>query len=140
MFDEWQRDLLDRSPVARLATIAPDGRPRIVPACFALVGGHIAIAVDEKPKRSTRLARLNDLSRDPRCSLLVDHYETDWSRLAWVRLDALGDVLDRGDLWSEALAALRRRYPQYIEMELESRPMLRLAIQRVAAWRASAPD
>ena len=76
------------APVARLATVRRDGSPRLVPITFALLGELLCFAVDEvKPKRDARLARLGDIARDPRVTLLVDHYDADWSALWWVRID-----------------------------------------------------
>ena len=133
-----QRELLQECRVARLATIAADGRPRLVPVCYALVGDDIAIAIDEKPKSTTELARVRDVRRDPRVTLLVDRYDdADWRRLAWLRLEANAAVLERGDQWPDALAALRARYPQYETMRLEERPMLRLTVTRAVAWSAA---
>ena len=66
--------------VARLATTRPDGRPHLVALCFAVAGDTVYSAVDEKPKRTARLARLANLAADPRAALLADHYDdADWS-------------------------------------------------------------
>lgn len=109
-----QRARLAAAPVARLATLRPDGTPRLVPITFALVDGVICAAVDEvKPKRSTRLARLDDVRRDPRVAVLADHYADDWSALWWVRVDGTAEVLDAGSLRDRALAALVGKYPPY---------------------------
>lgn len=138
-FELWERRLLEEQPIARLATIAPSGRPRLVPVCFALLEDALAIAVDEKPKSTVRLARLTDLARDPRATLLVDRYDTDWSRLAWVRVEARAEVLAAGAAWPAALAALRDRYDQYRVMDLEGRPLIRLRPERIVSWRAVTP-
>jgi PPOX class probable F420-dependent enzyme len=136
-----ERALLASEPVARLATIARDGRPHLVPVCFALLdepaGPVLAMSVDEKPKRPGRLARIANLQNDPRATLLVDRYDDDWSRLAWVRLDVDAVVLERGDCWPEALAALRARYPQYRTMDLEALPVVRFVPVRIVSWFAS---
>lgn len=132
----WARELLDETPVARLATIAPNGRARLVPVCYAIDGdGRIAIAIDEKPKRTGELARVRDIVREPRVTLLVDHYDDDWTRLAWVRVEGTATVLERGDAWPSALAALRHRYAQYATMALEERPVIAITIERALAWR-----
>lgn len=136
MFDPWHLDLLAAARVARLGTISADGRPHLVPVCFALSDGMVAIAIDEKPKRSAHLARLRNIEREPRVTLLIDHYEEDWTRLAWLRIDGRAEVLPRGDAWPDALASLRLRYPQYASMALEARPLIRITPERVAAWRA----
>src|SRR3712207_8673184 len=103
------------SPVARLATVRPDGRPHIVPVAFVLAGNVIFTAVDAKPKKSARLQRLTNLEAEPRCSLLVDHYEDDWSRLWWVRADGEGAVLQPAAAAS-GLTALVERHAQYREL------------------------
>ena len=58
-----------RSPenarVARLATVDPDGRPHVVPICFALEGDVLYTAVDEKPKRTRALQRLRNIEANP---------------------------------------------------------------------------
>jgi PPOX class probable F420-dependent enzyme len=109
-----QRSRFAASPVARLATLRPDGTPRLVPITYVLVDGLICSAVDEvKPKTTTRLARLADVERDPRVGLLVDHYADDWSTLWWVRVDGTAAVHHDGPVRARALAALVDKYPAY---------------------------
>ncbi|HEU0304545.1 MAG TPA: TIGR03668 family PPOX class F420-dependent oxidoreductase [Gaiellaceae bacterium] len=102
----------EEARVARLATIRPDGSPRVVPICFALDGDMLYTAVDEKPKRTRRLARLADIERDPRVEVLIDHYDDDWSRLEWVRLRGRARVVESDE---RALELLSAKYPQYGE-------------------------
>jgi PPOX class probable F420-dependent enzyme len=134
--EEWQWALLDECRVARLATIAKDGRPHLVPVVYAVVDEGIAIAIDEKPKSTTRLARVRNIERDPRVTLLVDRYTEDWSQLAWLRLDGVAEALERGEEYPEALASLRERYPQHHEMALEETPLIIVIPERVVGWRA----
>jgi PPOX class probable F420-dependent enzyme len=102
----------DSEPVARLATIRPDGSPRVVPICFALDGSTLYTAVDDKPKQTRQLARLADIERDPRVEVVIDHYDDDWTRLWWVRLRGRAHVVERDD---RALESLTAKYPQYRE-------------------------
>jgi PPOX class probable F420-dependent enzyme len=135
MFEPWHVALLDSARVAHLGTIAANGEPHIVPVCFALVDGNIAIAMDEKPKTGTVLARLRNIARDPRVTLLVDHYDdVDWTNLAWLRVHGSADILERGAEWPGALAALREKYLQYRSMRLEELPMIRTTPRRLASW------
>jgi PPOX class probable F420-dependent enzyme len=131
------RDRVAAAPVARLATLRADGTPRLVPITFALVDDHLCSVVDEvKPKRSTRLARLDDVRRDPRVALIVDHYSDDWSALWWVRIDGTAAVHEDGGLRDRALEALAAKYPPY----LAARPtgvVLVITPRRWAAWSAS---
>src|SRR5207249_1558910 len=73
--------------VARLATVGAGGKPHVVPISFAVDGETIYFAVDAKPKRTTDLQRLRNIAANPSVSVLVDHYEDDWTRLWWVRVD-----------------------------------------------------
>jgi PPOX class probable F420-dependent enzyme len=100
--------------VARLATTDPAaGAPHVVPICFVLEGDVLYSAVDDKPKRSRRLKRLENIRADPRVTVLVDHYEEDWSRLWWVRLRGDARVLEAGAERERALALLAEKYAQY---------------------------
>jgi PPOX class probable F420-dependent enzyme len=99
------------APVGRLATVTPEGRPHVVPCCFALVAERIVSAVDDvKPKTTTALRRLDNLRAHPAAALLVDHYEDDWAGLWWVRVDGVARVVDHD---AEGLDALTAKYPQY---------------------------
>ena len=133
--EAWQEQLLEEERSGVLGTIARSGLPQLVPVCYALVEGAIAIAIDEKPKRGGTLARVRNIERDARATLLVDHYEERWERLAWLRLEGDADVLKQGAEWPDALAALRRRYPRYRGMALEELPLIRLQPARVVGWR-----
>lgn len=121
------------APVARLATIRPDGSPRLVPITFAIADGLICSAVDTvKPKTSTRLARLDDVRRDPRVGILVDRYDEDWTRLWWVRVDGTAAVLD---IYPAAMSALRAKYPAYADAELHG-PLLVVTPATWTGWSA----
>ena len=99
--------------MARLATTDPDGRPNVVPFCFAVEGDVLFSAVDEKPKRTKRLRRLDNIRARPEVTVLVDHYEEDWSGLWWVRLRGEGRVVEEGRDRAHALALLEQKYEQY---------------------------
>jgi PPOX class probable F420-dependent enzyme len=121
------------SHVARLSTVRPDGGPHVVPIVFALVGDTVFSAVDAKPKRSTALQRLADVRSEPRCALLVDHYEDDWRRLWWVRADGTGVVVDAPPVEHPGIQALVRRFRQYRD-EPPSGPLLVVTVQRWTGW------
>jgi PPOX class probable F420-dependent enzyme len=121
--------------VARLATIDADGRPHLVPITFALDGDSLYSAVDEKPKRSRRLRRIENARARPDVTVLVDHYEDDWGRLWWVRLRGRARVLDDGEEAERALALLSEKYAQYRE-EPPGRPVLAIDIVEWRGWAA----
>jgi PPOX class probable F420-dependent enzyme len=129
--------LLGSVRVARLATVAPDGRPSLVPVCFAAIGGVIYHAVDHKPKATRALARLEHIAAEPRVALLADQYdEADWDALWWVRADGLARVLDDGPQAAHALDLLVERYPQYREQRPEG-PVVALDVAQISGWSAS---
>jgi PPOX class probable F420-dependent enzyme len=116
--------------VARLATVGPDGAPHLVPIVFAVVEDVIYSAVDAKPKRHRRLQRLANIERDPRVSVLADHYSADWTRLWWVRADGLARVSDTSEA---GLAALRAKYPQYASTPPDG-PFITVEVSRWTGW------
>jgi len=107
------RDRVTEARVARLATIDPEGRPHLVPVCFALDGDTVYSAVDQKPKRSQELQRLENIRANPAIALIVDHYDEDWTQLWWVRLRGQAAVLEPGPERERALALLADKYEQY---------------------------
>src|SRR5579875_2336954 len=73
-----------------LATVSSDGSPHLVPICSVIIGQCVYFAIDEiKPKATQRLVRLGNIEAEPRVSVLASHYEDDWSRLWWVRVDGV---------------------------------------------------
>jgi PPOX class probable F420-dependent enzyme len=120
-------------PVARLSTMRPDGSPHVVPIVFALVGDTVFSAVDAKPKRSTDLQRLVNVRAEPRCAVLVDHYDDDWRRLWWVRADGHGEVVDVPPAGHPGIVALVQRFSQYRD-EPPSGPLLVVTVQRWTGW------
>jgi PPOX class probable F420-dependent enzyme len=134
-----------------LATRRADGRSRLVPLAFATTqseDGTLVLysALDEKPKSVADprdLARVRDIERDPRVTVLVDRWSEDWRELAWLRLDGRAEVLGPTDEMAgehrHAVGLLRARYPQYESQQLETRPLLRIVIERAVDWRAQ-PD
>jgi len=134
MFSAEELRFTDSQRVAHLATADANGRPHVVPVCFASLDGRIYIAIDEKPKRSLRLKRLRNIEENPQVALVLDRYDEDWSRLAWVLVQGTAAVLDGGPERAQAIAALRERYPQYRSMALEERPAIAITVERVSSW------
>jgi PPOX class probable F420-dependent enzyme len=131
-------------PEARLATLDDAGRPALVPIVFAWHGGALWSPVDGKPKRSPHLARIAHVERDPRVCVLIDHYDADWSRLWWVRVEGEASVVRaRGSeddpLLGPVAEALRAKYRGYAStpLFLGVPTLLRIAPSRIAGWCAS---
>jgi PPOX class probable F420-dependent enzyme len=147
-------ELLSESRRAVMATLAADGRPRLVPIAYAMVPGRPAVtrrsqelvlysALDEKPKSvddPRTLARVRDILARPRVSVLVDDWSEDWTELRWLRLDGVARLVEpAGDDAGEhrlAVDLLRARYAQYATHRLEERPMVRITVERAVSWSA----
>ena len=131
---DWAAELLE-SPVGRLATADTTGVPAIVPICFVVDGDVIWSAIDEKPKSGKPLKRLRNIAENPRVTLLVDRYDDDWSRLAWVAIHGAARVVEATGQ-PQALARLRAKYPQYQSMALEESVLVRIEVETAVSWRA----
>lgn len=130
---------------ATLATADTDGVPHLVPVTFALDtvasddgsgGESVVFAIDDKPKSTTNLRRLRNIAQNPRVSLLVDHYEDDWRRLWWVRVDGTANVHEEGATRMAAIRALSMRYPQYEDLPPRG-PVVSIAVSGWRGWSAS---
>ena len=131
----WARELIISSPVARLGLLDERDLPRVLPVTFSVFEQALWSAIDHKPKRSTEPARVRRLRRRPEATLLVDAYFDDWSRLRWVELRGHVSVVAASDA-PQALAKLAAKYDQY-RAKPPPGPLLRLAPESFACWRAS---
>lgn len=122
--------------VARFATVGAGGRPHLVPLCFALDGESLVWAVDAKRKSTFALRRLQNLATNPAVSVLVDHYDDDWTRLWWVRLDGLARVVDEPAARAAVVRALQAKYEQYRRGAPEG-PAVVVEITGWRGWAAS---
>jgi PPOX class probable F420-dependent enzyme len=137
----WALDLLRQGRVGRLATADAAGRPLVVPVCYAVDGPLLYSAVDAKPKRTRALRRLRNIAENPHVSLVVDRWDEDWTRLAYVIVEGTAGVLEGGDEFARAIDLLRAKYAQYRAMGLDraSGAVVRVDTERLLAWRAAGP-
>jgi PPOX class probable F420-dependent enzyme len=125
------RERFITSPVLRLATVAADGQPHVIPCTFTVDSdGRIVIGIDNKPKVSANLRRLANIAQNPHVSLLVDHYADDWEQLWWARADGIATIERAGAEHASHWQLLRARYPQY-EGQALSGPVI---VVQVTAW------
>jgi len=127
------RRRLGEASVGRLATVGAGGRPHVVPCCFVLRGDVVYTAVDAKPKSGRTLRRIENLEANAAFALIVDHYEDDWSRLWWVRVDGSGRIVSDDDEEAEAVRLLTGKYPQYRDVAILG-PVLALDIRSWTSW------
>ena len=130
--------LIRSARIARLGTADRSGQPHVVPICFACDGKYFYSPIDEKPKRTapTKLKRLRNIGQNPQVSLLIDHYEEDWSKLAYVLITGKAGIMQRGQRHRRAVTLLRKKYPQYRRMAIDTRPMIMLTVKHITVWLA----
>jgi PPOX class probable F420-dependent enzyme len=152
ILDVAQRAFVAAGRTATLATVAPSGRPRLVPVCFVVGAGArdgrpvLYSPLDDKPKQGDdphELARVRDILVVPQATLLVDCWSEDWTRIGWVRLETRAELMEpeprEATEHAEAVLALRTKYVQYAWHRLEDRPILRFTVERVVSWGALEP-
>lgn len=136
------RAFLAARRVGHLATASAAGAPHVIPVCYALDEVALYMVADDKPKRRPprALKRLRNVAENPRAALVVDDYDDDWSRLAYVLVRGPAYIVRDPTVHATAVALLRARYLPYLDMALddpERTPVLRLVPEHVTTWRAA---
>lgn len=114
-----------------MTTVDPDGGPHAVPVVFARFGDEIVSPIDHKPKTGHILARVKNLQRDDRVTLLVDLWDEDWTRLVWLMIRGRA-VVDAAPS-AEVMRAINVRYPQY-EIDEAHEALIRIHPNRLSWW------
>jgi len=122
--------------LAHLATADAKGQPHVIPICFVFDGKELFSPIDEKPKRTApmKLKRLRNITENPNVSLVIDRYNEDWRRLAYVLITGKAKVLFRGKKHERAVKSLRSKYSQYRRMAIDERPMIVITPTRFRCW------
>jgi PPOX class probable F420-dependent enzyme len=107
-FSPAARAFVDAARVARLATIAPDGRLHVVPICPALDGDRILVATEPTQK-------VRNVEADPRVGLAFDEYDEDWSKLRSVNASGRATIHGDGAVWDRGRDLLYRKFPHYAD-------------------------
>lgn len=123
------------SDVGFLATVDESEAPHLVPVVFAIESDLIWIAIDEKPKSSYDLKRMRNIMQNPKVALLAQHYESDWERLWWVRLDGEARILEKGPERRSAIQRLQAKYPQH-QAQPPPGPVIEIKVKRWKGWAA----
>ena len=119
-----------------MGTVDDRGRPHLVPIVFAYQDRCLYTAVDQKPKSTHRLKRLRNIDANPRVSVLVDHYDDDWTRLWWIRIDGTARVIESGRRFEEAITLLTHKYRPYLTQPPPG-PVIEVRVETIRAWSAT---
>jgi PPOX class probable F420-dependent enzyme len=122
--------------VAHLATADAKNQPLVIPICFAFDGKEFFSPIDEKPKQTAarRLRRLQNIDENCQVSLVMDRYNENWQRLAYVIVRGTAKVLLRGKRHATGVQLLRRKYRQYCSMTIDERPMIVITPKHFKVW------
>lgn len=122
--------------VAHFATVDAGGQPLVIPICFAFDGKEFFSPIDEKPKQISphKLKRLRNVAENPKVSLIVDRYDEDWRRLAYLLITGRAKILLRGARHRRAVLLLRKKYAQYERMAIHERPIIVITPIRMRNW------
>jgi len=128
--------LLSSARTAHLATTDNSGQPHVIPICYVIDGKYFYSPIDDKPKRAapTKLKRLKNIRENPNVALVVDRYEENWRKLAYVLVFGKARILQTGVKHRNAIKLLRRKYRQYRSMAIDERPMIVITAKRIIGW------
>jgi PPOX class probable F420-dependent enzyme len=128
--------LIRSARVAHLATADSAGQPLVIPICFAFDGKVFFSPIDEKPKRIAprKLQRLRNIEENSQVSLVIDRWDEDWRKLAYILVSGQAKILLAGQNHRRAVSLLRRKYRQYRLMAIDQRPMIVIRPLNVKAW------
>lgn len=132
-----ERHYVEHARIARLATTDENGRPNVVPVCFALIEEDIVVALDEKPKdrQLSDLRRVRDIKANPFVAVMIDHYDDDWARLGWVQMRGRAEIVKPSNSeHHRAIEELRMKYEPYADHALEERPIIRIRPGHAVSW------
>lgn len=125
--------------VTRVAVLSTSGATRIdaVPVVFVTGDDGIYLPLDGKPKASNNLKRFENLRRDPRCTLLLQHYSEEWASIWWLRVSGDAEVISAlpPGIRQQFLA----KYPQYSRVALLATGIRVTALEQ-KLWAARGTD
>ena len=137
--DEDTLQFIREQRIARLATVADDNTPLVVPICYVFDGQRVYSPIDEKPKNvpPDQLKRVRNIRVNPSVAMVIDEYSENWDELRYVLLSGLADIILPDDEPAKhrlAVEQLRDKYVQYRAMEIDKRPIIRILITRSKQW------
>ena len=131
-------EFIEGARVARLATVDSEFKPHVVPVVFVFDGNHFFIPVDEKRKVSKpeKLKRIRNIQDNPNVALLIDQYDEDWTKLAFVMIQGKASVASKreGNIQvRRAYNKLMVKYVQYQKIGV-GEMCIKITPKKVASW------
>jgi PPOX class probable F420-dependent enzyme len=128
--------LVRTARVAHLGTADSAGQPLVIPICFAFDGKEFFSPIDEKPKQISpqKLKRLRNIEENSQVSLVIDRWDEDWRKLAYILVSGRARILLSGQKHRRAVSLLRKKYRQYRSMAIDQRPVIVIRPLAVKVW------
>jgi PPOX class probable F420-dependent enzyme len=137
MSEDEISDFLERSRVATIATIGPNGYPHLVGMWYGLIGGKIYIETKAKSQKAV------NLRRDPKVSCSVEAGDG-YDELRGVAIEGMAAIIDdpsSAEFWAAAVSIWERYqgpYSEdvrpYVEAMMNKRIVVRIDPVRVRSW------
>ena len=77
-----------------------------------------------------------NIRENPQVALVIDRYDEDWRKLAYVLVSGKARMLLSGAKHRKAVKLLRRKYSQYRKMRIDRLPMILIQPKRTTSWGA----
>lgn len=133
---------IERARIARLATVDTKSKPHLVPVVFVFDSNRFFIPIDKKRKtiKPEKLKRVTNINENPNVALLIDEYDEDWTKLAFVMIQGKASIVDEvqeeNTQLDDAYKKLKIKYPQYQTIGLGEMCII-IEPGKVIAWRNS---
>jgi PPOX class probable F420-dependent enzyme len=131
-------EFIERARVARLATIDSKFKPHLVPVVFVFDGNHFFIPLDEKRKvaKPEKLKRIRNIHDNPNVALLIDQYDEDWTKLAFVMIQGKASVASKREGNIQVRRAFNKLIVKYVQYQKigVGEMCIKITPKKVASW------
>jgi len=130
------KSLIQDSRIAYLSTVSDRDHPHIVPICFVLLNQNFYSLLDDKPKNVLllKLKRVQNIISNPNVALIVNHYEDDWDKLWHILIKGNGSLVTNELERRAAVKSLKQKYRQYLQMDVDSNPVIKIRPTSIVSW------
>ncbi|MCP2297290.1 PPOX class probable F420-dependent enzyme [Nocardia amikacinitolerans] len=135
MTDAEIAQFLERSRIATLATLGPQGRPHLTAMWYALIDGEIWFETKAKSQKAV------NLRRDPRVTCMVEAGQT-YDQLRGVSIEGHAEIIDDPEklfavgvsVWERYTGPYSEEVRPLVENMLNKRVAVRVVPERVRSW------
>ena len=135
MSDAEISEFLQRSRIATLATIGPNGAPHLTAMWYALIDGEIWFETKAKSQKAV------NLGRDPRVTCMVEAGQT-YDQLRGVSIEGRAEIIDDPDklfavgvsVWERYTGPYSEEVRPLVEQMLNKRIAVRVVPDRLRSW------